>query len=382
MIYFGTALLSGFLLALVAVSACAEEAVHPADDYIRSAEKFMSEGRQFSALEEYRKAIEKNGRRSDIYGNLAILLYDLGFLDDAIEEMKKAVALSPDSVYLNMELGRLYFAGNSRGDAIEQFFSVLEMNPGHSNAYYYLGELFFRMKDYDMAWLSARMALKMGQRGRGLISRLREFSMEPELVPWKNPGDVLYIRQILVDTRVEAEELLTRISAGELFEDIAVMEFTGPTARLGGFLGKLEHSQVHPKIAEVLLKEEALSGPYIVETEKGFHVVQRLVPFDYNRWEELTAEHKRFPRKPAKPEETEDKRGEGPFIVFVGAFKEEINAVQRATDLRELCFPSFHVHRGEWFNVVAGRYHSYSEALEAGKKLSSQGYEFFIPPIK
>jgi tetratricopeptide (TPR) repeat protein len=376
------ALLAGLLLMLGAVPACAEEAVASADDFIRSAESFLGEGREFSALGEYQNAIEKDNKRAETYGYLAILLYDLGFLDDAIEEMKKAVALSPDSVYLNMELGKLYFAKNSRGDAIEQFFSVLEMNPGHSNAYYYLGELFFRMKDYDMAWLSAKMARKMGQSGRGLIGKLRELSVEPELVPWKNPGDVLYIRQILVDTRGKAEELVNRISAGELFEDLAVMEFTGSTARLGGFLGKFEHAKVHPKIAEALLEEEALSGPYIIETEKGFHVVQRIVPFDYHTWEELMAEYKGLAREPAKPEKAEVNKGEGPFIVFVGAFKKEINAVQRANDLRELGFPSSHIHRGEWFNVVAGRYHSYPEALEAGKKISSQGYEFFIPPVK
>jgi hypothetical protein len=256
------------------------------------------------------------------------------------------------------------------------------MNPGHSNAYYYLGELFLRMKDYDMAWISAKMARKMGQGGRGLIGKLRQLSVEPELVPCKNPGDVLYIRQMLVDTREKAEELLSRISAGELFEDLAVMEFTGPTARLGGYLGKFKRSKVHPKIAETLLKEDALSGPYIIETEKGFHVVQRIVPFEYHAWEELMSGYRGLAREKAKPEEAEVKKGDGPFIVFVGSFKKEINAVERVNNLKELGLPSFLVHRGDWFNVVAGRYHSYSEAPEAGKKVSSQGYEFFIPPVK
>ena len=376
------ALLTCILLLYGLTSVFAEKPAPSADDFLKSAERYLREGREFMAIQEFRKAIEKDNKRSEVYGYLSILLYELGFIDDAIEEMRKAVALSPDSVDLNMELGKLYFARDIKGDALEQFISVLEINPGHSNAYYYLGELFLRMKEYDMAWLSAKMAREMGQRGRGLIRRLSELSEEPQVVPWKNPGNKIYIRQMLVKSHEKAETLVNRILDGELFEDIASTGLTGPTEKVGGFLGKFNPSEVHPRIANELLKSDVLSGPYIVQTEKGYHVVQRIMPFNYNTWEELLAEGKGPDREPVNIKKTETGTEDGPFIVFVGSFKKEKTALEGVSDLRELGLPSYHSHRGEWFNVIAGRYNSYSEALKVGKRIASQGYEFFIKSVE
>jgi tetratricopeptide (TPR) repeat protein len=361
------------------ISVSAEEAAPSADDHVSRAEIFISEGRQFQAVKEFREALKKDNRRPEIHGYLSVLLYNLGFVDDAIEEMRKAVDLYPVDVHLNMELGRLYFVRNNSGDAMEQFFLVLEMNPGHASAYYYLGELFLRMKEYDMAWISARMAQRAGHKGQDLISKLGDLSEEPKVVPWKKPGKELYIRQILVNKREKAEELVSRMKEGELFEDIAAKELTDPTAEVGGFLGRLDPSDVHPDIAAELLDKAILSQPVIVETGKGYHIVQRVAPFDFSYWEELIAEYNSIERKHGEEGEAEPLGGKGPYLVYAGAFKREKNAMQVAEDLRELGFPSYHYPRGAWFNVVAGRYDSYQEALEIGKKIAVHGYEYHIP---
>lgn len=359
-------------------SVSAEEAVLSADEHVSKAEIFVREGRQFQAVKEFREALQKDNSRPDIHGYLSVLLYNLGFVDDAIEEMRKAVDLYPEDVHLNMELGRLYFVRNNSGDAMEQFFSVLEMNPGHANAYYYLGELFLRMKDYDMAWMFARMARRTGHKGQDLTIKLRELSEEPNVVLWKRSGKELYIRQILVDTREKAEALLRRILEGELFEEIAAKELTGPTAEVGGYLGKLDPSDMHPDIAGELLNKEVLSQPFIVDTENGYHIIQSISPFDFSRWKELVAEYNGIENKPGE-EEAEFREKKGSYLVYAGAFKAEKNAMRMAEDLRELGFPSYHYPRGAWFNVVAGRYDSYQEALEIGKKIAVHGYEYHIP---
>ncbi len=364
------------------ISVSAEEAALSADDHVSKAEIFVREGRHFQAVKEFREALKKDNSRPEIHGYLSVLLYNLGFVDDAIEEMRKAVDLYPVDVHLNMELGRLYFVRNNSGDAMEQFFLVLEMNPGHASAYYYLGELFLRMKEYDMAWISARMAQRAGHKGHDLISKLGDLSEEPKVVPWKKPGKELYIRQILVNKREKAEELVSRMKEGELFEDIAAKELTDPTAEVGGFLGRLDPSDVHPDIAAELLDKAILSQPVIVETGKGYHIVQRVAPFDFSYWEELIAEHSSSDKKKGEGEGTEPLRGKGSYLVYAGVFKSEKNAIQRAEDLRELGFPSYHSLKGTWFNVVAGRYESYQEALEAGKKIAGQGYEYYIPEKK
>lgn len=372
--------LSAFILfSLIPVLVSAEEATTAVEDHLKRAESYLRQGHEFHAVNEFRQAIEKNPNRSEVYGYLSILLYEMGFIDDAIREMRNAVALSPDSVYLNMELGKFYFSSNSFGDAMERFFSVLEMNPGHTNAYYYLGELFLRMKEYNMAWLAARMARRMGHRGQDLIGKLRDLSDDPSIDVWKKPGPDLYLRQILLDTREQAEDLARRISGGELFEDIAGKEFAGPAADLGGFIGSFDPKDVHPRISEKLLQEDALSGPFVIETDKGFHVVQRLVPFDYSLWEDLVAEYISNGGTSGDRDKAEYSGSKGRYLVYVGAFRSQKSAEARVTDLQELGFPSYQYQKGLWFNVVAGRYRNYKEALEAGRKIADHGYEYYIP---
>jgi peptidyl-prolyl cis-trans isomerase C len=177
--------------------------------------------------------------------------------------------------------------------AKEQFFAALEINPGYASVYYYLGELFLRTGEYDMAWLSVNMAKRLGHTGQDLIRKLSALSKEPQLHTRKESGEDLYIRQILVDTYEEALDIVEQISNGELFEYVAMKESIGPNSERGGFMGRVKPSEIHPGIAGKLLSEEVLADPVIVETENGFHIVQRIMPFDLNSWKKILADNGR-----------------------------------------------------------------------------------------
>ncbi len=252
----------------------------------RKGDKYLRVDRNFLAIEEYRQAIKQGIKRPDLFGKLALVLYQQGFVDEAIVEMEKAV----DSDFFRIELGILYLAKDRLEKAKEQFFVALEINPTYAHVYYYLGELFLRTGDYDMAWLSVKMAQRLGHKGQDLVRKLSALSKEPNVDPWNKSGEDLYIRQILVDTYEKAEDIVNRISGEELFEDIAFNESMGPSATVGGFMGHFNPSEVHPKIAKALLEREILVDPVIVETEKGFHIVQRIIPFDFNSWKKLLAD--------------------------------------------------------------------------------------------
>lgn len=259
----------------------------------KKGDKYVMVNRFLLATEEYRQAINQGINHPDLYMKLALILYKTGFVDEAIVEMKKAVNLSPYADVLRMELGVLYLAKDRFEKAKEQFFAVLKINPGFTHAYYYLGELFLRTGDYDMAWLSVNMAKCYGYKGQNIIRKLSALSKEPDLDPWSKSGEDLYIRQILVNNYKEAENIVDRISGGELFEDIAFEESLGPNATVGGFMGHFSLSEMHPKLANALLEREVLADPVIVETEQGFHIVQRIVPFDFNFWKKLLADSDR-----------------------------------------------------------------------------------------
>lgn len=261
-----------------------------AADHEKNGDKYMKTDHYFMAVEEYRMALKQGINRPALYWKLAMVLYNMGYVDEAIIELKKAIDLSPDTDIFRVELGVFYLAKGKPGKAKEQFFKTLKINPGLAYVYYYLGELFLKSGDYNMAWLAAKMARRLGHNGRDLIDKLRTLSMEPDVNLLTMSGNDLYIRQILVDTYEKAEEIRDRISGGEPFEDIARNESMGPNAHMGGFIGHFNAADVNPRIAKALLKRSVLADPVIIQTEQGFHIVQRILPFDIKSWKKLLSD--------------------------------------------------------------------------------------------
>ena len=91
------------------------------------------------AIEEYRKAINSGINHPVLFRKLAKVLYLMGLIDEAVVEMESAVDLSPDIDIYRIELGVLYLAKDQLDKSKEQFYAALAINPGFTNAYYYLG---------------------------------------------------------------------------------------------------------------------------------------------------------------------------------------------------------------------------------------------------
>jgi len=379
--------------------------------------------RPFAAVEEFKLAIEKGANDAILFRNLSIILYDLGFLDEAIEYMNKALSISPYANSFRMELGIVYLAKADYTTARAQFMEVLQRNPGFSNAYYYIGETFYRTKEYDMAWMFAETAKQLKHKSTDLIHKLKKVSQSPDITVWDKGGESLLIRQILVDTRSRADELVKRIHEGELFEDVA-NEIDKTLNSVGGFLGNFRQSELHPKISKALSRRKVFSDPVIVETELGFHIVQRILPFHFESWKQMLADYRKskgvkvisaqapaperagnksvplvetisrnvtlVSNKPATLAEpaAEEKPGPGnttvkeKYLVFSGAFSEEKNAIQRNEKLRSIGLPSY-IHqqqakKGPVYMVIAGKFDSLRQAREAGKDITSVGLDYFI----
>ncbi len=86
-------------------------------------------------------------------------------------------------------------------------------------------------------------------------------------------------RHILLDTEEEAEEVLERLEAGEDFGELAVGVSTDPSAEQNeGELGPITAEQFDPDFAEAVFEAEdgEIVGP--VETQFGYHVIERLTP--------------------------------------------------------------------------------------------------------
>ncbi len=253
----------------------------------RKGDMYLNKKQYFRALEEYRQAPYK---RPILRRKLAMLYYKMGFIEEAISEIEKVVESSPATSSDRMMLGTLYLAKGDDESAGRQFVSALEVNPGNTYAYCYMAELFLKEENYGMAWLSVKMAQHLGYEPEGLIRRLREVSTESAIDPMSAERKNLTLRLILVNTYSKAREILDRISGGELFEEIAGKESIGPGRNAGGYMGELNADDVGTEIAEAMNDHDAFAAPVIVTTGSGFHIVQRIVPFDINIWKKMVTD--------------------------------------------------------------------------------------------
>jgi tetratricopeptide (TPR) repeat protein len=71
--------------------------------------------------------------------------------DEALAEMKKALALDPLSLVANAHLGWVLYLSRRYDEALEQLRSTLEMDPDFAMAHGYLGVLFFQREKYRQA---------------------------------------------------------------------------------------------------------------------------------------------------------------------------------------------------------------------------------------
>jgi tetratricopeptide (TPR) repeat protein len=418
-----TIFIPGVLLILSSYAICAESPAESPKVHIDRGNKYLINDRPFAAVEEFKLAIEKGAHDAILFRNLSIILYDLGFLDEAIDYMKKALSISPYANTFQMELGIIYLAESNYTVARKEFMEVLERNPGFSNAYYYIGETFYRTKDYDMSWMFAETAKQLKHKSRSLIHKLEKVSEAPDIKVWDKAGESLLIRQILVDTRSRADAIVKRIHEGELFEDVA-NEIDKTLNSVGGFLGHFKQSELHPKISKALSQRTVFSEPIIVETELGFHIVQRILPFNFESWKQMLADYRKSkkvkatsaksspqtegsdapdtmieskisrnaslvsnktePAKAAVAEKTAppEKTGSKKYLVFSGTFSKEKYAIKRNEKLQSLGLPSYiHQHqakKGLVHTVVAGKFDTLRKAREAGKNIAGHGLDYFI----
>ncbi len=250
----------------------------------RKGDMYASNKRYLLAIDEYRQSKTK---RPVLRNKLARLSYNLGFVNEAISEMEKVVDTMSHNADYRITLGIYYLAKDNFDKARDQFFAALEINPGSTHAYYYLAELFLTIGDYDMAWMSIKMAKRLGYGGNDIIHRLSSLYSAPTVNPWDHDRDNVYVRVINVDTYEQAEQIVRRIAEGELFEEIANKESRGLIPGNGGFIGVSTLVEVDPKISDTMRTQEIFATPVIIKTEKGFHITQRIARFDFREWQGL-----------------------------------------------------------------------------------------------
>lgn len=79
---------------------------------------------------------------------------------------------------------------------------------------------------------------------------------------------------ILVRDRAEAESIISRIKAGELFEELAKKYSMDPTAAKGGDLGYVRKGQLIPEVEEALFGLKVGDMGEVVPSKFGYHILK------------------------------------------------------------------------------------------------------------
>jgi TolB-like protein/tetratricopeptide (TPR) repeat protein len=114
------------------------------------------------AVREYQRAIELNPNYATAhqwYGSSA--LSSLGRADEAIAELKRAIALDPLSLVINTDLGNTYYRARRFDEAIKQLRRTIDLDPGFYYARWNLGSALAAKGDLGAA-------IEEYQKARGL----------------------------------------------------------------------------------------------------------------------------------------------------------------------------------------------------------------------
>ena len=358
-------------------------------EYVEQGDRYRKEGHLFQAVNAYRRALTNGPAHHNLYRNLAITLSELRLLDEAFIELKKALDLAPDDVLLHVELGILYLVKNKFDLAEKELATALSNDPAYADAYYYLGEVFFQTERYTLAWYAMEIARKLGHHGIMLSEKLQAAGAEPSRYPWDSETTLISFREVILSTQIEAELFLSHYRQGDLSSDLLISDW-GKKVSPSGFVGSFTPTELHNQIAAALLLQKPFAEPVIVETENGYHVVQRVLPFDLASWKEFTHE-KRYVKPHNEQFIVQENIATVPLCVeneyidlqkrrvYAGAYVKKKDAVNAVNKLREEDFPAFcwkttgkdnHII----YNAVAGQFASFVEAESVLQKLKEKGY--------
>jgi protein O-mannosyl-transferase len=119
--------------------------------YYNRALVFYNTGKFDKAIQDYDKAIAWDPSWSGVYYNRGLVYDKMGNLDKAIEDYDKAIALNPSWSQVYYNRGIVFDKMGKIDKALENFDRAIALNPSDPNAYNNRGAVFYKMGKIDKA---------------------------------------------------------------------------------------------------------------------------------------------------------------------------------------------------------------------------------------
>lgn len=120
----------------------------------------------------FRKAIDLNPSYSNAHLWLALYLAAMGSLDEALSEIRFALALDPLSRVINLNLARILYFARRFDEGIQQCLKTIEMFPDYSIAYRRLGMTYGEKGMFKEAEIEFKKALEMSEKDSETMSAM------------------------------------------------------------------------------------------------------------------------------------------------------------------------------------------------------------------
>lgn len=117
------------------------------------------------------KAIEADSNISVNYANRSLTLRTIGKIDEAIEYLKKALELNPDSVEYTMDLAGIYIDYDLLTEACILLNKLLIMNPDYNEGFTELAHCYLKLGDYKKALDNITQAIKLSPKNIGYLNK-------------------------------------------------------------------------------------------------------------------------------------------------------------------------------------------------------------------
>lgn len=125
------------------------------------------------AGEEFRRSLELNPRYAFAHHWYAInYLIPLKRFDEAIAEIKEALAYDPLSLIINVTVGLVFYFGRQYDTAKEHYLKTLQMNQNFAMAHFFLGQVYVQKAEYQKAIEEFQESLKLFGNSTNMLAAL------------------------------------------------------------------------------------------------------------------------------------------------------------------------------------------------------------------
>lgn len=135
----------------------------PDNGFVQSdlAQKYAEQGNHFTAISYYRSAIKKQARNPMMHNGLAVSLDAIGKRKEAIEEFKQTIKLNPFFITAYYNLGIVYAKGKDFKNAVFYLENTIKLDPAFIAPYKLLAQLYLDRRKYKKAAQTIKKALEI-----------------------------------------------------------------------------------------------------------------------------------------------------------------------------------------------------------------------------